>query len=196
MDFEQFRSSVAMDIEEKRREGEAGDCVAQPTHIGYLDSIDSATLTLMAGICLSVPAMIGLSAGEPRPLSPMPLLVVVPAFLVHVGAVLVPVALFFAWNPSLFRGQQTVPRRTYWLLGITALLNVAWFAGGWKWGVEFEGIRYVRIVGIANIIWTTFLVSLFAAFRSRASFKKNLFLHWMLFVWLAWYAFPYLGELP
>jgi len=62
--------------------------------------------------------------------------------------------------------------------------------------VEFEGIRYVRIVGIANIIWTTFLVSLFAAFRSRASFKKNLFLHWMLFVWLAWYAFPYLGELP
>jgi len=81
-----------MDIEEKRRRDEASS-VAQTTPTGYLDSIDSATLTLMAGICLSVPAMISLSAGEPKPLSPMPLLVVVPAFLVHVGAVIVPVLL-------------------------------------------------------------------------------------------------------
>jgi len=184
-----------MDIEEKRRRDEASS-VAQTTPTGYLDSIDSATLTLMAGICLSVPAMISLSAGEPNPLSPMPLLVVVPAFLVHVGAVIVPVLLFFAWNPSLFRGREIVPQRTYWLLGISILSNVVWFVAGWKWGVEFEGIRYVRLVGIANIIWATLLVSLFAAFRKRASFKKNLFLHWMLFVWLAWYAFPYLGELP
>jgi hypothetical protein len=158
--------------------------------------LDSATLTLMAGICLAIPAMIGLSAGEPTPLSPMPMLVVIPAFLVRVGAVLAPVAFFFAWNPRLFRGQETVPKRTYWLLGIIILLNVAWFASGWNWGVQFEGIRYVRIVGIANAAWAALLVALFAAFRKRGSFNKNLFLHWMLFVWLAWYAFPYLGELP
>jgi hypothetical protein len=125
-----------MDIEEKQRRDEASS-VAQTTPTGYLDSIDSATLTLMAGVCLSVPAMISLSAREPKPLSPMPLLVVVPAFLVHVGAVIVPVLLFFAWNPSLFRGREIVPQRTYWLLGISILSNVAWFAAGWKWGVEF-----------------------------------------------------------
>lgn len=150
----------------------------------------------MAGICLSVPAMIGLAAGAPKPLSPMPVLVVAPAFVVGIGAILVPVILFFAWNPSLFRGRETVPKRTYWLIGVIVTLNVAWFASGWKWGVQFQGIRYVRIVGVANIIWATLLVSLFAAFRTRASFTRNLLLHWMLFVWLAWYAFPYLGELP
>jgi hypothetical protein len=126
----------------------------------------------------------------------MPLLVMIPAFIVRVGAVLVPIALFFAWNPSLFRGQETVPKRTYWLLGIIILLNAAWFASGRKWGVEFEGIRYVRIVGIVNAAWSALLVALFAAFRKRGTFNNNLFLHWMLFVWLAWYAFPYLGELP
>ena len=156
----------------------------------------SAALTLMAGTCLAIPAMIGLSAGEPRPLSPMPMLVVIPAFLFRVGAVLVPIAFFFAWNPTLFRGQEIMPKRTYWLLGISILLNAAWFAGGWKWGVQFEGIRYVRIVGIVNAAWAALLVGLFAAFRKSGSFNKNLFLHWMLFVWLAWYAFPYLGELP
>jgi hypothetical protein len=160
------------------------------------DSMASAALTLMAGICLAIPALIGLSSGEPRPLSPMPMLVVIPAFLFRVGAVLVPIAFFFAWNPSLFRGQEIVPQRTCWLLGISILLNVAWFAGGWKWGIQFEGMRYVRIVAVANAAWSALLIALFAAFRKRPSFKKNLFLHWTLFVWLAWYAFPYLGELP
>jgi hypothetical protein len=32
--------------------------------------------------------------------------------------------------------------------------------------------------------------------KMGASFRNSLFVHWMLFAWLAWYAFPYLGELP
>ena len=156
----------------------------------------SAALTLMAGICLAIPAMIGLSAGEPRPLSPMPMLVVIPAFLFRVGGVLLPIAFFFAWNPRLFHGQETMPKRTYWLLGITILLNLAWFAVGWKDGVQFEGIRFMRIVGTVNAVWAALLLALFSAFKKGGSFHKNLFLHWMLFVWLVWYAFPYLGELP
>ena len=160
------------------------------------DVMGSAALTLMAGICLAIPALTGLSAGEPEPLSPMPMLVVIPAFVLHVGAMFVPVAFFFAWNPSLFHGQETMPKRTYWLLGTTILLNVAWFAAAWKWGVQFEGIRYVSTVGIANAVWAALLLALFAALKKGGFFHKNLFLHWMLFVWLAWYAFPYLGELP
>src|SRR5258708_8498588 len=137
------------------------------------EAMASAALTRMAGICLAAPAMIGLSAGEPRPLSPMPMLVVIPAFVLHVGAMFVPVAFFFAWNPNLFRGQVTVPKRTYWLLGITILLNVAWFASGWKWGMQFEGMRYVRIVGIVKAARAALLVALLAAFSKPQSFNKN-----------------------
>jgi hypothetical protein len=98
-----------MDIEEKQRRDVASS-VAQTTPTGDLDSIDSATLTLMAGICLSVPAMISLSAGEPEPLSPMPLLVVVPAFLVHVGAVLVPVLLSLCGIRAYFAVKKLCQR--------------------------------------------------------------------------------------
>jgi hypothetical protein len=28
------------------------------------------------------------------------------------------------------------------------------------------------------------------------SFRTNMFFHWILFAWLAWFAFPWLGELP
>jgi hypothetical protein len=43
-------------------------------------------------------------------------------------------------------------------------------------------------------------IGLFLIFAQRwkgePSFISNLVVHWILFVWLAWYAFPYLGELP
>jgi hypothetical protein len=151
----------------------------------------------MSGLCLAVPALVSFSAGQPTPLCPTPVLTVFPAFIFGLGAMLVPVALFFAWNPGLFRGQDSMPKRTHWLLGILISLSLAWFVGGWQWGVQYEGIRFVRIVAIVNAFWAVLFVVLFAFFRNRKpSFKINLLLHWLLFAWLAWYAFPYLGELP
>jgi hypothetical protein len=32
--------------------------------------------------------------------------------------------------------------------------------------------------------------------KRQPSFRGNLLSHWFLFARLAWYAFPYLGELP
>jgi hypothetical protein len=41
------------------------------------------------------------------------------------------------------------------------------------------------------------LAALFARYQQRdITFRLVLALHWLLFSWLAWYAFPYLGELP
>jgi len=47
-----------------------------------------------------------------------------------------------------------------------------------------------------NTVWTVaWWAILYRAWRA-SSFGMNLFFHAMLFAWLAWYAFPYLGELP
>jgi hypothetical protein len=35
-----------------------------------------------------------------------------------------------------------------------------------------------------------------AAVEEAIFFRFSLFLHWTLFAWLAWCAFPYMGELP
>jgi hypothetical protein len=43
---------------------------------------------------------------------------------------------------------------------------------------------------LGSLWWTV------ARFQRQPSFKGNLFSHWLLFSWLAYYAFPYLGELP
>ena len=81
-----------------------------------------AVITFVAGLGLLIPAAIGLlPSGVPTVLSPFPALTVIPALLfsdlhlVYV-AVMVPMLLFFAWNPQLFRGEARVPKRSYVLL--------------------------------------------------------------------------------
>jgi|GraSoi2013_100cm_1033763.scaffolds.fasta_scaffold54445_2 hypothetical protein len=158
----------------------------------------SAWITFAAGLCLLIPAWIGLfPAYGPTVLSPLPALTVLSAMAgLAYGAVAVPSLLFFVWNPGLFRGDAKVPKRSYWLLGTAIILSSIWFVVSWKWGLQYQGVRYTYIVCGGNIVWAVFLVGLFAGFRNReVSFKTNLLLHWALFAWLAWYAFPFLGEL-
>jgi hypothetical protein len=112
-------------------------------------------------------------------------------------AVFAPVALFFAWNQAMFRGEAKIPRRSWVLLVVATALTVIWFVGGWRYGLEYQGLRHTRFVCAVNVIWLALLWTLFLATRKGpASFKLNLLLHWILFAWLAWYAFPWLGELP
>jgi hypothetical protein len=117
----------------------------------------------------------------------MPALTVIPTFLLlDVGlyrvALAIPSIFFLFWNPQLFRGLAGIPRRTYVLFVSTVLLSIAWFVGGWKFGLEYQGTRF------------TYLVC--RSWKRDLSFPSSLALNWLRFVWLAWYAFPYLGELP
>jgi hypothetical protein len=159
--------------------------------------------TIAAGLGLLIPASIGLLASDvPTILAPFPLLTVLPAFLlsgvgIYKVAVGVPMLLFFAWHPGLFRGHAKVPKRSYVLLIILILLAVADFAWGWNWGLQYQGSQYTHTVCAINFAWAVFLILAFArSWKKPPSFAYSLFLHWMLFAWLAWYAIPYLGELP
>jgi hypothetical protein len=126
----------------------------------------------------------------------------VPAFVLsfqHLedAAIALPSLLFVAWNPGLMRGQVNVPKRSYVLMTVLTILSVFYFVMGWKLGVEYEGIEYTRAVCLINVAWIALLTLAFVrARKTRPSFMSNVLLHWALFAWLAWYAFPYLGELP
>ena len=163
----------------------------------------SAIATIGAGLALLIPACIGLFASAvPSIVGPLPVLTVIPAFFLSGQgmtrvAVAVPVLLFFAWHPGLLRGDAKVPKRSYFLLMVVILLDVAYFATSWKWGLQYQGAHYTHAVCAVNVAWAAFLVLAFArTWKKPSSFAYSLFLHWMLFAWLAWYAFPYLGELP
>jgi drug/metabolite transporter (DMT)-like permease len=159
----------------------------------------SGLATCVAGLSLLIPACIGLFISRvPTALGPFPGMTAIPALFLssRALAIAVPSLLFFVWNPGLFRGESKIPKRSHWLLAVVTILSVVWFTMSWEYGLQYQGARYVYGVCIANVVWIAFLGVMFAKWKGRSSFRLNLALHWLLFVWLAWYAFPYLGELP
>jgi len=163
----------------------------------------STIATITAGLGLLIPASLGLLVTNvPTILCPFPLITILSAFLLHAqggmkAAVAVPMLLFFGWHPGLFRGDAQIPKRSYVLLIVLILLSIVDFVAGWNWGLQYQGAHYTHVVCAVNVAWAAFLLLAFARTRKRSSsFAYSLFLHWMLFAWLAWYAFPYLGELP
>ena len=101
------------------------------------------------------------------------------------------------WNPGLLFGDGKIPKRTSVLLAILTVLSVAWFVAGWKFGMEYQGAEYTYTVCILNVTSICFLALGFVRnWGKESSFSVNLVLHWILFAWLAWIAFPYLGEMP
>jgi hypothetical protein len=162
-------------------------------------SMKSESLTLVSGLSLVIPlAFMMFSKDVPSELYPLPVIVAIPALLgLGYAATAGPMLLFFLWNPGLFRGEVKVPKRSSVLLVIATVLSVPWFVAGWKYGLQFQGSRYNYSVLAINVAWLAGLWAMIARSRKvEPSFRANLFLHWMLFAWLAWYAFPYLGELP
>lgn len=163
----------------------------------------STVTTFLAGVGLLIPASLGLLvAGVPTKLCPLPLLTIIPAFVLstwrlHYAAVTVPMILFFLWHPGLFHGEIGIPRRSYALVAGATLLSVLYFISGWRLGLEYQGAEHTRFVCVVNIAWVAFLIFAFGrTWKSGTTFWTGLMLHWAVFAWLAWYAFPYLGELP
>lgn len=167
-----------------------------------ISGMKSARLTLAAGLSLLIPPAVGFLCGllfarnETATLFyPIPCLVLLPGFFVGPLAFFVPTVLFFIWNAGLFNGDPKTPKRTHVLFVIVTILSSLWFVAGWKDGVVVQGPLYnFSVLGI-NIAWIAILLFKFIRnWKSEPSFKANLLLHWLLFLWLAWYAFPFFGE--
>jgi hypothetical protein len=158
-------------------------------------------MTFLVGLSLLGPAWIGLSSvGVPTLLHPLPALTVLPILLMHLHPLIVLtllVVLFFAWNAALFQGNTIVPKRSYIVFAVATVLSVPWFVLGWKFGLQYEGPHYTHQVCALNALWITALcIMLLRRWKRESTYGASLAVHWMLFAWLSWYAFPYLGELP
>jgi hypothetical protein len=98
-----------------------------------------AVITLLAALGLAVIAYIGaFVSGVPTIFSPLPALTVIPALLLSrppldYAVVLIPTLLFLAWNPQLMRHESKIPKRTYALFGVLAVLSILYLAASWKW---------------------------------------------------------------
>jgi hypothetical protein len=151
----------------------------------------------MALTIVALLSWLTISPGWPRIYAPFNLLVMLPYLWSSSDILAVAVVpLFFAiWSWPVLHGDPALPTRSVVLLIFGVVLSAAWLLIGYRYGIQYESTVYVVGVAIINIVcWT--LLGLFALLtRRRPTFIHNLGFHAALFAWLAWCAFPYLGEL-
>jgi hypothetical protein len=154
----------------------------------------------MASATLFIPPLFWWLAHGQDPtttLYPLPALILLPALLgLKQVAVVIPVGLLFLWNAQLMDGDARIPKRTLVLLIVATVADALWFAFGWQDGLAVQGARYTHTVFAVNIVWVVFLwLLLLRGRKGQPTVKLTLLLHWMLFMWFAWYAFPFFGAL-
>jgi hypothetical protein len=163
----------------------------------------SVTLTILAGLLLALIASQSLGLwfpGGASIIAPLPLPLIWLAFASD-GHFLLIIALlpslaFWLWSPGLFRGKATAPIRSVILLAIGGATSIVWFVGGWRYGLEYQGLAYNVSTALLSAVLAVLTGVLILRSRKAPSFTLNLIVHFVLFAWLITYAFPYLGELP
>jgi len=165
--------------------------------------MNSRLLMTIAGLCLLIPAWLGLlSAGVPTLYCPFPILTILPAFWLYNSglfqlAILTPPVAFFLWTPDLLWKRRTgIPARTIVLLALLTILAVVDGKFEWSYGLRYQGAHHTIAIYVINAVWLGILWWAVVRFVRGPSFIGNVLLHWLPFAWLGWYAFPYLGELP
>jgi hypothetical protein len=121
-----------------------------------------------------------LSAGAPRPFE-------------FAGFLAVPVA-FVAWTMPLRRRDDIAPR-SRWAALVLGILALAFLPYGAPYGLDYQGAAFVAAMVAENLLFAAALGAVAVRNRRRPAFKTSLAFHLVLFGWLAWCAFPWMGEL-
>jgi hypothetical protein len=118
-----------------------------------------------------------------------------PSFVLFALACLPVVAAFLAASAHLFRDETEIPKRSVVALLVLVLLSVAWFWQGWSYGIQYQGLSHTLYVAVCNAIFVGAASVLLVLNKRTPRFAVNLAFHGIVFSWLAWCAFPWLGEL-
>jgi hypothetical protein len=154
--------------------------------------------TAAAFVTLSVAAFVAISAPIPRLYSPFPFLVILPYFLSggKMLAVLSPQALLLPWIATVGVSRVRVPWWSTSLFALLAVFNAAWCVLGFRFSLGYHGVNYTVGVVLLNAIWLACAAALWWRNRWRPSRAGHVGYCIVVSLWLCWFAFPYLGELP
>jgi len=168
----------------------------------------ASRLVWIAAILVATFCYLSVFTPIPTPTSPYSLMVVFPLLLVsglgssHFPRVLIHllgctplVAFFLLWSSHLLAASNAIPRRSIVLLLLVTFTSCIFLYGSWSYGVRWQGLQHTLIVVSINVIFIVSLFFLLFAARQRQTFATNYAFHVLLFIWLGWYAFPWLGEL-
>jgi hypothetical protein len=139
-------------------------------------------------------------------LSPLSMAVVIPVSLalnvlglqgpiaVILGTVVVPIA-FLAWSTHLWRGEVAIPKRSRNLAMLIFVASVLWFMWSGQVAVQTKGLFYVILMQGFNVLIASILVLLYRLNRAEPKFGMTYAYHWLMFAWIGWCAFPWMGPI-
>jgi hypothetical protein len=138
------------------------------------------------------------TSGRVESLTPYPFLLVVLSWGYVPGSLLPLLAagLAIAWSWQLAVDNPRVPKRTTLGVLVLAVGSLAWFAFGWRYGLEYQGLRFVFFAASFSATLITLIATLLVRNARRPSVTNSAAAHLLFFGWLFSYAFPYLGEWP
>lgn len=161
-------------------------------------TVTTGLRTVLAVATLTILSWLTISPGVPTIYAPLNLLVLVPAMLIggRVAAVVLIPLVFCLWCLPVLRGQPNVPVRSVVLVVGAVMLSALNLAFGFDYASHYHGLTYTIGATLVSITcWIVLGIVLLLAKRCPSS-GHSLAFHVAMFAWLAWYAFPYLGELP
>ncbi len=162
---------------------------------------------ILAGACIVFLACaLTISSGYPRWYAPFSLPVVIPAMLLDVNvnlsnSILVLVApipivtLYLAWSFLLGR-SRTIGKASRWLAVFFLALSFVWYCLGILQGIDYQGSIHTLLMIGFSLVFLGVLSLIFMVNRQNPSRLSAQFFHIVLFTWLGWVSFPWLGELP
>jgi hypothetical protein len=103
---------------------------------------------------------------------------------------------FLIWTYPTTWLDPVPPKRTVLLSVVMIVISAVSIAFGYSYGLEYQGDDYTLKVSVVSIAsWIGILTLAFLAMRNKTR-AWNVAYHLFFFAWLAWYAIPYMGELP
>lgn len=174
---------------------------------------DEGRFTALWVVAVLVLGSLSVSAGVPTPWSPYSLVTIVPEFLVGstplnseslpfrlltlaiVAASPITLAFWLWVRPASARSER-IPRRSIVLLLAVAALSVPYFIASWGYGMQYQGPVHTTLMLVFNTAFAVVGLLLWRSNRGAPLSTRVAAFHGILFCWLAWCAFPYLGELP
>ena len=101
-----------------------------------------------------------------------------------------------AWQSRAIAGRERIPAWSIALWAVVVCLSVLWFVGGWSYGLKYQGQLHTVEILVLNVVVSGVTTSVVVANLRKPARTSNILFHGCLFCWLAWCAFPWLGELP
>lgn len=167
----------------------------------------TVTLAVAGTVVVATVGYLSVRGGAPSPLSPFSLAIGLPALAVSaIGSPSIPMSLliiiatfpttvaFVAWFWSL-GGEVGIPVRSMKLFGVCAALSALILASSASAGVRHQGVVHTLAVFGWNAVLIPILFVLAVWSQRKPGQTLTFAFHLLLFSWIAWCAFPWLGEL-